>query len=107
MPVYSSKNYDFVKFVKATKRDKKYIGILRNKKTGRLKQIPFGSSKHENYSDETGLNAYPKLQHGDIKRLELYRKRHAGEGDDDEKFSAGWFSWHFLWKRPEEPKIKL
>jgi len=107
MPVFPEKKYEFVKFIKANKRDKMYVAILRNKKSGRIKQIPFGSSKHENYGDRTGLNAWPKLVHGDIKRLERYRKRHEGEGDDDEKYSAGWFAYHFLWARPEEPKKKL
>lgn len=105
--MFNANDYNFEKFVKANRKDKKYIAILRNKKTKRTKSVSFGSSLHENYKDDTGLNAYPQLMHGDINRLELYRKRHAGEGDQSRKFTPGWFSWWFLWKKPSEEKPKL
>jgi len=107
MPVFPPDEYSFVKFEKSKRVNKKYSAILQNKKTGRTKTLPFGSSLHENYKDETGLNMYPEKMHGDIKRLELYRKRHAGEGDESRKYSPGWFSWHFLWRRPGETAPKL
>lgn len=107
MSVSPASEYTFVKFVKSKRRDKKYTAILKNKKTGRTKSMSFGSSLHQNYKDETGLNAYPEKMHGDIKRLELYRRRHAGEGDESRKYSPGWFSWWFLWRRPEEKAPKL
>ena len=46
---------------------KKYNAVLQHKKTKKLKKIPFGDVRYQNYRDKTGLNKYPHLIHNDIK----------------------------------------
>lgn len=76
----------------------KYVAILRHKNTGRTKRVPFGGKRadgtpYEQYHDKVGH--YAAYDHADRKRRALYRVRHAGE--QNHKFSAGWFSWKYLW----------
>jgi hypothetical protein len=71
----------------------KYIAILQNKKTGRDRQVPFGSIQHQHYRDSLGY--YADLDHLDKKRQENFLKRHAK--NITHKFSSGWFSANFLW----------
>ncbi|NVM20132.1 MAG: hypothetical protein HWN80_20720, partial [Candidatus Lokiarchaeota archaeon] len=52
---------------------------------------------YEQYKDSTGKKLYSYADHLDENRKRLYRKRHAGEGNSNRKYSAGWFSWHYLW----------
>ena len=77
----------------------KYWMVLRNRKTGRLKHVPFGGkhpdgTPYEQFRDRA-LGFYANFDHGDSERRKRYRTRHAGE--DREKFSSGWASWKFLW----------
>lgn len=93
--IYPPSEYTFVKFVKAT-TSKKYFAILRNKKTKGEVRVGFGLKGYQQYKDKA-LGSYSKLDHGDAKRREAYRKRHSGEGDASKKYSPGWFAWHYLW----------
>jgi hypothetical protein len=88
-------NYKFFKFEKSKTKHKKYDAILINKLTNQKKHIPFGDNRYQQYKDTTGLNLYSHLDHNDIKRRRLYRKRHDGEQND--KYSSGWFSYNYLW----------
>jgi hypothetical protein len=102
MSLASSKDYQFIKFEKSKNKNKKYAAILKNKKTGGEKIINFGAIKddgtpYEQFKDSTNLKLYSKYDHGDTERQKRYKSRHVGEGTDRRKYSAGWFSWHYLW----------
>ena len=88
-------DYILTRFEKSNTEYKKYDAILLNKSTGRFKRIPFGDKRYQQYKDSTGLNLYSHLNHLDKKRRDRYRLRHRGE--NNRKFSSGWFSWYFLW----------
>jgi len=95
--IYPESKYKFVKFRRSKTTHKKYDAILMNKDTGKQKIIPFGDNRYQQYRDSVPLKLYSNLDHGDINRRNNYRKRHKNEGDNNRKYSAGWFSWHFLW----------
>ena len=97
MSLSPAKDYKFIKFVRSKTQGKKYDAILENKSTGRRKTISFGATGYEQYKDSTGLRYYSHLDHNDPKRKKLYQQRHEGEGEPNRKYSAGWFSWHYLW----------
>jgi hypothetical protein len=97
MSLSPADEYTFVKFERSKNAKKKYDAILKNNKTARLKRISFGARGYEQYKDSTGKKLYTHADHLDENRRRLYRKRHAGEGDPRRKYSAGWFSWHYLW----------
>ena len=88
--------YKLKGFEVSKRKHKKYDAILelktRDKKT-KTKRIPFGDSRYEQYKDLLGY--YSSKDHFDKKRRNSYRKRHFGEQKN--KYSAGWFSWYYLW----------
>jgi hypothetical protein len=88
-------NFKLVGFRKSKTKNKKYEAMLENKKTEKIKFIPFGDKRYEQYQDKTGLDVYSHKNHNDKKRRELYRKRH--EGEDKNKFSSGYFAMKYLW----------
>lgn len=93
--VSNPEDYILIGFRKSNKKNKKYDGILKNKKTSKIKHISFGDNRFENYRDKTGLNLYDNLIHGDKKRRKKFRKRH--EKNAKYKYSSAWFSYHYLW----------
>ena len=95
MIIKNPSDYKFIEFKKSNTKHKKYDAILMNKKTSKLKKVPFGDNRYEQYKDSTGLGIYTKLNHNDSKRRALYRQRH--EGEEQNKFSSGYFSLRFLW----------
>lgn len=95
MKISNPNDYDLIGFTKSFKPDKKYDAILKNKYTDDIKLIPFGSAHYQQYQDTTGLNLYSDYNHFDKKRRSYYRARHNGEQKN--KFSSGYFSWHYLW----------
>lgn len=97
MVVYSENKYKFIKFRRSKDIDKKYDAILKNLETGGQKIISFGAKGYAQYKDSTGLKIYSHLDHLDEKRRERYQSRHKDEGNNERKYSAGWFSWHYLW----------
>ena len=91
------KDYKLLGFEKSKRKGKMYTAILENKKTGKLiTSLHFGASNCENYQDRTGLNAYPKLIHGDTKRRKNYRARHKNTLKSG-YYSPGYFSYYYLW----------
>ncbi len=96
MSYFSKKNYKFLEFKKSKAKNKMYAGILENKETGRKHTVNFGDKRYENYRDNTGLNLYPRLVHGDTERRKRYRARHRKDLKDG-YYSAGRFSWEVLW----------
>lgn len=74
---------------------KKYVAVLFNSTTNRQVRVPFGDRRYQQYYDKIGK--YKHLNHYDETRRRLYRSRHAGEGEERNKYKAGWFAWHYLW----------
>lgn len=96
MTYFSKKEYRFIKFEKSKTKNKKYDAILENKKTKRLRRVPFGDSRYEQYQDTTGLGFYSNKDHKDKQRRLNYRNRHEvylKEG----YYSPSFFSWVYLW----------
>ena len=84
-----------IKFVKSTRRNKKYDAILED--NGRITKVSFGDSRYEHFKDRTGVGAWKHLDHNDTKRRELFRKRHGAQGHYKVKYSPAWFSYYYLW----------
>ncbi len=98
MIVPHPEQYELVEFKVNHGPRYKYDAVLRNKRTGVLKKVPFGGRRtdgtpYEQYHDKLG--AYTAYDHGDARRRRLYRTRHAGE--QHRKFSSGYFAWKYLW----------
>ncbi len=91
--------YDFVKLVKLSGSEKKYKAVLRNKDTGREKNVKFGAS---------GMMDYTKYYKRDGKKIAdekkaAYRARHSKAGEDwtaSGVDTAGFWSLHLLWNKP-------
>lgn len=96
MSYFSKSEYKFIKFEKSKTANKKYDAILQNKKTKKLKKIPFGDKRYQQYQDTTGLGIYSDKDHKDKERRLNYRKRHKVYIKDG-YYSAGYFSMNFLW----------
>jgi hypothetical protein len=96
MSYFAKSEYKLLGYRKSKRSKKKYDAILKNKITKRLKHIPFGDNRFQNYHDKTGLNAYPNLIHGDENRRKSYRLRHAKDIKEG-YYSAGYFSMNMLW----------
>jgi hypothetical protein len=96
MPVIQNpENYRFSKFEVSDLKNKKYNAVLINKSTGKEKRVSFGDKRYEQYKDSTGLGVYSSKNHLDKDRRARYRERHKGE--ENKKYSSGWFSWYYLW----------
>lgn len=90
--------YRMVRFEVDTSGKHKYNAILKHKKTGKERKVPFGGIKadgtpYQHYHDKIGH--FRKHDHGDKERRKRYLTRHKGE--DQKKFSSGWFSIRYLW----------
>ena len=96
MSYFSMNEYKLKGFEKATAVNKKYDAILVNKSTKKIKRIPFGDSRYEQYRDSSGLGLYSSKDHNDKKRRQLYRNRHFKDLRDG-YYSAGYLSYHYLW----------
>ena len=92
---FNPDNYKFVEFKKSSKPEKKYMAILKNTKTNRTKTVHFGSSKHLQFADITGLGLWSHKDHKDEKRKKSFHSRMAKW--KDKKFSPAYFSSKFLW----------
>lgn len=93
--VYTERDWKLVGFRRSDKKDKKVVAILENKDTGKTVKVHFGQRGSSTYRDLTGVGG--DSVHGDRKKREAYRARHAGEGSSSRKYSPGWLSYHTLW----------
>jgi hypothetical protein len=93
---YKVGEWIFLGFRKSKTRFKKYDAILKHVRTGKIKYLPFGDARYEQYQDLTGLDKYPHLNHGDSERRRRYRKRHRVYLRSG-YYSPSYFSWHYLW----------
>tara|TARA_R110001632_G_scaffold230561_1_gene368155 strand:+ start:470 stop:763 length:294 start_codon:yes stop_codon:yes gene_type:complete len=96
MVYYSDREYRIIGYEKSNTNNKMYDAILQNKNTDRFIRVPFGSNKHENYADKTGLNLYPHLIHGDKQRAINYRARAKGKLKKG-YYSPSYFAFYKLW----------
>lgn len=94
MKLSNPEDYSFVKFEKSKVAGKKYDAVLKHKRIGTLRRVPFGDTGYQQYRDRA-LGLYRSKDHLDGQRRLAYRSRHRGE--ERFKFSSGWFSWHYLW----------
>lgn len=97
MVYYSNKEYKIIGYEKSNRQGKMYNAILENINTNTFIRVPFGSNEHENYIDNTGLNLYPHLIHGDKQRAINYRARAKGKLKKG-YYSPSYFSFYKLWK---------
>jgi hypothetical protein len=72
---------------------KKYNALILSTAQGKIKKIPFGDKRYQQYHDKIGL--YSHLDHNDEIRRLNYKKRH--KNDKLNEFSPGYFSWYYLW----------
>ena len=96
MTYYNMKEYNLIGYRKSERKNKMYDAVIENKKNKKMKYVPFGDSRYENYHDLTKLNLYPHLTHGDVKRRRLYRARHKKDLKNG-YYSPGHFSYYILW----------
>lgn len=83
-------DYKFIKVVKlADKSDKKkFKAIFANKSTGREKAVKFGAKGYQHFTED----------HLDEKRRQLYMTRHRKREKWNNPLTAGYWSYHFLWR---------
>ncbi len=84
----------FDRFEKATRKNKKYKAILKDK-DGNEKSVHFGSTSYEQYKDTTGLGIWSHKDHNDEKRRSNFRSRMGKAAK--KKYSPAFFSYHYLW----------
>jgi hypothetical protein len=89
-------DYKLKTFERSNTKNKKYNAVLINKTTKKIKRIPFGDSRYEQYKDSTGMGLYSNRDHNDKTRRDLYRNRHNKDLKDG-YYSAGYFSYKYLW----------
>ena len=82
-------SYDFVSLTKANDGKHKYIAKLQNKKTGREKNVKFGA---------VGYDDFTKTK--DKEQKERYLNRHKKNENWNNIDSAGFWSYHYLWRFP-------
>ena len=92
--VQNPEEYKLLRFEESTTKNKKYDAVIKHT-SGRIKRIPFGDKRYEQFRDSTGLGVYSHLDHGDRKRQINYLKRM--ENTKDNLFSSSYFSANYLW----------
>lgn len=98
MRIHNPESYSLLGYEINKGKKAKYDAILKNKKTGELRRIPFGAkypdgNPYPQYNDKLGH--YSKVDHNDEKRRDNWIKRH--KRNLDYKFSSAWFSHQCLW----------
>lgn len=91
--MYVQKEYkDYIfKFFISQRKNKKYrVDIYKNNKF--IKTVYFGDRRYQHYYDQIGM--YSELNHGDMKRLQAYYKRHKKPYTE---LSSSFFSSKYLW----------
>lgn len=95
---YPKSDYDLIGFKISTNKSKKYDAFIKNKHSGEIVKIPFGSRipQMQHYKDSTPLKHYSYLNHNDEKRRTLYQQRFKHLYDPNE-YSSTFFSYNYLW----------
>ena len=94
MTYYKKTEYKLLGYRKSHRKGSKYDAILENKKTKKLKYIPFGAIGYSHFRDLTGLDLYET--HNDPERRRLYRARHKSYLKEG-YYSPAYFSYYILW----------
>ena len=76
-----------VYITKSHKPEKKFDAVFINPNTGKVKRVAFGQKGYEHYTEG----------HLDEKRKQNYIQRHRAREDWNDLFTAGYWSYHFLW----------
>lgn len=71
----------------------KYVAVLKHKRTGQTRQVPFGDKNYQHYRDKLGH--YSQLNHLDEERRRRFWLRHAQNAQY--KYSSAWWSAKCLW----------
>ena len=87
--------YKLLRIDVSKRKHKKYVAVLRNLKSGRVKHVHFGDSRYQHYKDRTKLKHWAHLDHLDPIRLRRFRQRFKTKAK--KKFSAAYFAWKYLW----------
>ena len=61
--------------------EKKYMAVVKDKKTNETRLIHFGASDYEQFKDSSGVGKYTRKNHGNPKRRHNYFTRHSGIGN--------------------------
>jgi hypothetical protein len=93
---YNRRLYEFVRFEKATAKNKKYKAILRNKRTNKNFIVNFGDVRYQHYRDTTPLKLYSNMDHNNERRKNNYVKRHAFYIKPG-YYSPGQMALQYLW----------
>jgi hypothetical protein len=93
---FSKKEWGLLGFEKSHVIHKKYNAIIINHNTKKIKKIPFGDLRYQQYRDQVYLNLYSHLNHYDEDRRRLYILRHKKDIKNG-YWSAGLFSMFYLW----------
>lgn len=95
MVYYDMKTNKLLGFDRSRKLYKMYDALLLSNKN-EIIRVPFGDKRFENYQDKTGMNLYPNLIHGDMKRRKQYHSRHRVYLKKG-YYSPSYFSFYYLW----------
>lgn len=96
--INNPQEYKLIGFQVSKDRKHKYNAILEHKKTRKQRKVPFGGIKtdgtpYQHYQDKIGH--FSQYDHKDKERRKRYHIRHKGQ--DQQKFSSGYFSMRYLW----------
>lgn len=86
-------DYRVQSFLVARDGTHKYVAVLKHKRTGQTRQVPFGNRSYQHYHDKLGQ--YSRLDHHDQERRRRFWLRHGQ--NVRHKYSSAWFSARCLW----------
>jgi hypothetical protein len=84
------------KFRKSHRKGKKYDALFADGRVVSFGGLRGDGKPYAQYKDRTSLKAYSAYDHKDKKRRRAYYSRH-GPIDDENPYTADWFSKTFLW----------
>ena len=70
-------NEKIIKFEKSNNKNKKYMAIIKDINTNKIRKIHFGGNGYEQFKDSTGLGYYSNVNHSDNNRRRNYFSRHS------------------------------
>ncbi len=82
------RDYDKVKIIKSTRKDKKLMAVFTDYETGKTKIVHFGAAGYEDYTT-----------HKDDARKKRYIDRHRSNEDWNKYMTAGSLSRWILWNK--------
>lgn len=91
--IENPENYELDEMLIANNAKHKYIAVMKNKRTGKLRKVYFGDVNYQHYHDKLGH--YSNLDHFDKERRRRFLKRTAKNASH--KFSSAWWSALILW----------